>query len=274
MLRVVGHSWRQSLAAFTLAGVFGSAEAVARVEPPLAEVAVVGAIQETDGEKKPAEKPREEKATKAAESLYQLQLRLKQLEEENAKLREALGQQKKLKQDGEPNALFKKSPEKQHADDGKKGAESPDEVARKIKALQDEIAGLRKTAEAEISRKQGPVLESDAKIKEILEQFRKLQADGQPNEAVELELKLNEIRRKRTSALSEFLRAKANKESLEQAWKEMLGVEAFKDDAEKEAVPGEIGRLVRDLRQEVNRLRDEVAELRGMVKEQERTPKK
>ncbi|MBI5756997.1 MAG: hypothetical protein HZA46_00600 [Planctomycetales bacterium] len=210
---------------------------------------------------------REIKGEKPAEASDELRGRLKDLEAENARLRELVGGKEKGK-GGEGKELpLKKTPEK--SDGGKKGAEGAAEVQNKLKAIENQIAELRKAGRKEEAEKLTGV------AKELAQHLAKAppatKGGVSPEEKEKLQLAHKELAKLRAEGRHED----ANR--LEQQIKDAGNVELRKKLTEKGfekpgATSHELGPVLKELREEINRLRDEVAELRRAVKGSEDKP--
>jgi hypothetical protein len=224
------------------------------------------------------EERREKKGDKPAEVSDKLQGRLKELEAENARLRELVGSKEKgkggegkelsPKKSPENKSPEKKSPEK--SDGEKKSAEGAAEVQNKLKAIENEIAELRKAGRKEEAEKltgvakelaqhlakSGPATklgmspEEKGKLQVVHKELAKLRAEGRHDDAKRLEQQIQNV-------------------GNENYWKKVSEKGFEKPGA---AASHELGTVLKELREEVHRLRNEVAELRRAVKGSEEKP--
>jgi hypothetical protein len=213
------------------------------------------------------EERREKKGEKPADVPDKLQGRLKELEAENARLRELVGGKEKGK-GGEGKELpIKKSPEK--TDGGKKGAEGSVEIQNKLKGIEREIAEHRKAGRNEEAEKLTGV------AKELAQHLAKAppvnKGDVSPEEKEKLQVAHKELAKLRAEGREE--EAKRLEQQIQDSVKgELRKKLEQKGFATPNTAPNELGSVLKELREEVHRLRDEVAELRRAVKGSDEKP--
>ena len=232
------------------------------------------------------EERREKQGEKSPEVSDKLQGRLKELEAENARLRELIGGKEKGKSVEGKEQPTKKSPEK--SEGGKKeGAAGSIEIQNKLKGIEREISEHRKAGRNEEAEKLTGIArelaqhlakaspatkgegspEAKEKLQAAQKEVAKLHAEGHHEEAKRLEQKIQIARQE---VPQEKLPEKGSVKPRQEV------VDKFKEFSQKKppekgienpsAAAQELGSVLKELREEVHKLRDEVAELRRAVK--------